>query len=131
MGVYLGVLAGTTPRVPVCGGRVSGAVQRHAYSAGYTAHKGASGQQVVVGHHGAIALNYPEVNAILLEWSLVELLKKIVVNNLGQKEFFINKAVGWALREYSKTEPEWVAAFIAEYREKMAPLSVREASKYI
>ncbi len=30
---------------------------------------------------------------------------------LGSKEFFINKAIGWILREYSKTNPEWVIAF--------------------
>lgn len=34
-----------------------------------------------------------------------ELLEKIIVNNFGSKEFFINKAIGWALRDYSKTNP--------------------------
>ena len=31
---------------------------------------------------------------------------------LGSKEFFINKAIGWALREYSKTDPSWVVDFV-------------------
>ena len=35
-----------------------------------------------------------------------EVLEKILVNNLGQTEFFINKAIGWALRDYSKTNPD-------------------------
>ena len=59
------------------------------------------------------------------------LLEKILVNNFGSDEFFINKAIGWALRDYSKTNPEWVREFINKYKDKMSSLSVREASKYI
>ena len=47
----------------------------------------------------------------------------------GGKEFFINKAIGWALREYSKTHRQQVVDFIAE--NKLHPLSVREGSKYL
>ncbi len=60
-----------------------------------------------------------------------ELLKAILINNFGSKEFFINKAIGWSLREYSKTNPRWVGRFIDTYRSRMAPLSIREASKYL
>ena len=60
-----------------------------------------------------------------------ELLEKIVVNNFGSNEFFINKAIGWSLREYSKTNPNWVRDFINKHRDKMDKLSIREASKYI
>jgi 3-methyladenine DNA glycosylase AlkD len=60
-----------------------------------------------------------------------KLLSLILVNNLGSKEFFINKAIGWSLREYSKTNKEWVKQFITTYRSRMSPLSIREASKYI
>lgn len=59
------------------------------------------------------------------------ILDKILVNNLGDSEFFINKAIGWALRDYSKSNPEWVTKFIEKNRENMANLSLREASKYI
>ena len=59
------------------------------------------------------------------------LLEKILVNNFGSDEFFINKAIGWALRDYSRTNPEWVREFINKYKDKMSSLSVREASKYI
>lgn len=49
---------------------------------------------------------------------------------LGQeKEFFIRKAIGWALREYSKTDREAVRAFLD--RSQLSSLSVREASKYL
>lgn len=60
-----------------------------------------------------------------------ELLEKIIVNNFGSKEFFINKSIGWALRDYSKTNPIWVKEFINKYKNKMDKLSIKEASKYL
>ena len=74
--------------------------------------------------------------AILYQLSLKDkvdkqVLDEILVNNLGDSEFFINKAVGWALRDYSKYNPEWVREFIKKNKENMANLSIREASKYI
>ena len=59
------------------------------------------------------------------------LLEKIIVNNFGSSEFFINKAIGWSLRDYSKTNPEWVRDFINRHYPQMSALSLREASKYI
>lgn len=59
------------------------------------------------------------------------LLEKIIVNNFGSDEFFINKAIGWSLREYSKTNPDWVRDFLNRYSDRMAPLSIREAGKYV
>ena len=41
-----------------------------------------------------------------------ELLEEILINNLGSDEFFINKAIGWSLRDYSKTNPEWVSCLL-------------------
>ena len=74
--------------------------------------------------------------AILYQLSLKDkvdkqILDKILVNNLGDNEFFINKAIGWALRDYSKFNPEWVREFIKKNKANMANLSIREASKYI
>lgn len=46
-----------------------------------------------------------------------------------EKEFFIRKAVGWALRDYSWTRPESVRDFLADHREALSPLSYREAGK--
>ncbi|HEU4895688.1 MAG TPA: DNA alkylation repair protein [Acidimicrobiia bacterium] len=48
-----------------------------------------------------------------------------------EREFFIRKAIGWALRDYARTDPEAVARFVTEHREELSPLSVREASKHI
>ena len=60
-----------------------------------------------------------------------ELLEKIIVNCFDSNEFFINKAIGWALRQYSKIDPNWVKKFIQEYGNRMDDLSIKEASKYI
>jgi 3-methyladenine DNA glycosylase AlkD len=56
------------------------------------------------------------------------LFRDILMHN-ESKEFFIQKAIGWALREYSKTNPEAVQQFID--RENLAPLSKREGLKHI
>ena len=74
--------------------------------------------------------------AILYQLSLKEkvdkqILERILVGNLGDSEFFINKAIGWALRDYSKYNPEWVREFIKKNKDNMANLSIREASKYL
>ena len=102
---------------------------------------------------GSIIARFPETKEIILAWSRdediwlrrlaidhqllrkeetdTELLEKILVNNLGQTEFFINKAIGWALRDYSKTNPDWVREFIERHQIEMAGLSIREGSKYL
>jgi 3-methyladenine DNA glycosylase AlkD len=46
-------------------------------------------------------------------------------------EFFIRKAIGWALREYTKTDHRAVLAFLREHGAELSPLSRREAVKWI
>jgi 3-methyladenine DNA glycosylase AlkD len=58
-----------------------------------------------------------------------EVLGLVIGKTCGTREFFLNKAIGWALREYSKTDAGWVQGFIGSHR--LHPLSVREGSKYI
>ena len=75
-----------------------------------------------------ISLKDPGVDDVMLEWSLDEslwlrrifiihqrhgkektntqLLKKTMEDNLGPQDFFIEKSIGWALRDYSKTDPQ-------------------------
>ena len=60
-----------------------------------------------------------------------EMLAAIILNNLGSDEFFINKAIGWSLREYAKTNPQWVRQFLADYQHQLSALSYREASKHL
>ena len=60
-----------------------------------------------------------------------EFLKRNILNNLNGNEFFINKAIGWALRDYSKYNSDFVREFIDENRENLSTLSIKEASKYL
>ncbi|WP_406370093.1 DNA alkylation repair protein [Streptomyces sp. NBC_00647] len=53
------------------------------------------------------------------------------VRRSGHPDFFIRKAIGWCLREYAKTDPRAVRDFVAAERDRLAPLSVREALKNI
>lgn len=46
-------------------------------------------------------------------------------------EFFIRKAIGWALRQHARVDPGWVRAAVDARREVTAPLSVREATKHL
>lgn len=59
------------------------------------------------------------------------LLETVIENNLGSHEFFVNKAIGWALRDHAKTDPDWVRAFVQMHRDEMDKLSVKEAGKYL
>ncbi|WP_025642087.1 DNA alkylation repair protein [Schnuerera ultunensis] len=103
----------------------------------------------IVGH---VAMEYPEVKKdYLTKWiesnniwlnrvSIIfqlkykektdtQFLSKAILSNSETNDFFINKAIGWALREYSKTNKEWVKNFI--HKNTLHPLSVREGSKYL
>ncbi len=51
--------------------------------------------------------------------------------NLHDKEFFIRKAIGWALRQYARTDPEAVRRFLVDNRADLSPLSFREAAKHL
>ncbi|MGB4973427.1 MAG: DNA alkylation repair protein [Cyclobacteriaceae bacterium] len=55
-----------------------------------------------------------------------ELLAYAIKQLLGSKEFFINKAIGWILRQYSRTNPKWVKSFVRDHP-SLANLSKREA----
>lgn len=48
-----------------------------------------------------------------------------------ERDFFIRKAIGWALRDYAKHDEDKVYAFIVEMRSQLSPLSFREASRHI
>lgn len=102
---------------------------------------------------GGIGLKDDRVDALMEQWSVnddfwlrrvaidhqlgrkeqtkPELLAKIIKNNLDSDEFFIQKAIGWSLRDYSKTNPQWVRGFVKAHRSQMAALSLREACKYL
>ncbi len=101
-----------------------------------------------VGHIVKLDRDYGK--KIMLEWSLsdnmwtnrsailhqlkfkqqtdTELLFHIIKLHSDSKEFFIQKAIGWALREYAKTNPDFVKVFVEEH--PLKPLSKREALKH-
>ncbi|MDN5667796.1 MAG: DNA alkylation repair protein [Renibacterium salmoninarum] len=60
-----------------------------------------------------------------------DLLSATIGANLADPEFFIRKAIGWALRDYAKTNPSWVKAFVTEHIAELSPLSRREALKHL
>ena len=57
------------------------------------------------------------------------LLSHVIKALLGSKEFFINKAIGWILRQYSKTDPNWVKKFVEI--NPLAKLSEKEALRLL
>lgn len=58
-----------------------------------------------------------------------EILSQIILQHAASSEFFIQKSIGWALREYAKTDAEWVQSFVSAHA--LMPLSKREALKNI
>ncbi|WP_061781756.1 DNA alkylation repair protein [Microbacterium hominis] len=57
----------------------------------------------------------------------LDLLTDVIEQNADDPEFFIRKAIGWALRDAARTRPDEVRAFVATHR--LSPLSAREALK--
>jgi 3-methyladenine DNA glycosylase AlkD len=47
----------------------------------------------------------------------------------GHRDFFMRKAIGWALRQYARTDPQAVRDFVQAHRDQLSPLSAREALK--
>jgi len=60
-----------------------------------------------------------------------EMLKYFCEKCLTEESFWIRKAIGWALREYSKTNPSAVRDFVQQNASRMSTVSLREARKYI
>lgn len=60
-----------------------------------------------------------------------QLLTYAIEQNAADKEFFIRKAAGWALREYAKTDEAWVRDFLMTHQQALSPLTIREASKHL
>lgn len=67
-------------------------------------------------------LNYKENTD--LKW----LTDRIMENSMS-KEFFLQKAIGWALRQYSRTNSQWVISFVEEH--ELMPLSKKEALRLL
>jgi 3-methyladenine DNA glycosylase AlkD len=57
------------------------------------------------------------------------LLYDCIAPSLGAREFWLRKAIGWALRQYARTDPGEVRRYVAEHAAELSPLSKREALK--
>lgn len=61
----------------------------------------------------------------------LDLLTEVIEPNLAETGFFLRKAIGWALRSYAWTDPDWVRAYVAAHESRLSGLSRREALKNI
>jgi 3-methyladenine DNA glycosylase AlkD len=61
----------------------------------------------------------------------LDLLTEVIEANLADRELFVRKAIGWALRQYARTDPDWVRAFVLAHETSLSPLSRREAMKHL
>lgn len=59
------------------------------------------------------------------------LLTQAIDANAGDTDFFIRKAIGWALRQYARTDPTWVHTFVDAREDQLSGLSKREARKHL
>jgi 3-methyladenine DNA glycosylase AlkD len=61
----------------------------------------------------------------------LDLLYGCIEPNVGDKDFFIRKAIGWALRTYAWADPDEVVRYVTANRDRLSPLSQREALKNV
>jgi 3-methyladenine DNA glycosylase AlkD len=102
---------------------------------------------------GAIVADHPSAVSTMEEWLVDEdiwLARTAILHQLTYRErtdpdrlfrycltradhrdFFIRKAIGWALRQYARTDPAAVRSFVAAHRDSLSGLSVREATKHL
>ncbi|MFC4949558.1 DNA alkylation repair protein [Pseudonocardia sp. GCM10023141] len=60
----------------------------------------------------------------------LDLLTATIEANVDDPDFFLRKAIGWALRQHAKTDPDWVREFVAQHP-GLSPLSRKEALKHV
>ncbi|MGF1689215.1 DNA alkylation repair protein [Photobacterium japonica] len=102
---------------------------------------------------GPLVLAHPDLASVLVAWreddnmwlrrasllahlkhksqTNVPLLEETILLLAHESEFFIQKAIGWVLREYAKTDPTYVRGFVEAHHAVLSPLSRREALKHI
>ena len=60
-----------------------------------------------------------------------DLLRAAVEANVADSTFWLRKAIGWALRDYARTDPDWVRAEVTRLGDRLSGLSRREATKHL
>jgi 3-methyladenine DNA glycosylase AlkD len=61
----------------------------------------------------------------------LDLLTCAIERNLDDQSFWLRKAIGWALRQYARTDPAWVRAYVETLGPRLSGLSRREATKHL
>ena len=61
----------------------------------------------------------------------LELLQACIEPSLDSKQFFLRKAIGWALRQHAWVDPDWVVSYVSAHEAELSPLSRREALKNV
>ena len=61
----------------------------------------------------------------------LDLLYAVIEPALGSKEFFLRKAIGWALRQHAWTDPKEIRRYVREHEKELSGLSKREALKNV
>jgi len=75
-----------------------------------------------------VAITFQRYKKYPTDW---ELLQAYILRRADSKEFFIQKAAGWALREHSKTAPDDVMDFIGKHESQLSKLTVKEGLKWV
>ena len=108
-----------------------------------------------IAHHlvGAVLMAHPEeATAVMRAWSTDDhlwirrcsilsqgthkdktdpaLLRDCILPSIDDTDFFSRKAIGWALRDYARENPDWVVAFVNEFDGRLSGLTIREALKH-
>lgn len=61
----------------------------------------------------------------------LDLLRHAIEANVDDDSFWLRKAIGWALRQHARTDPDWVRAEVERLGDRLSPLSRREALKHL
>jgi 3-methyladenine DNA glycosylase AlkD len=61
----------------------------------------------------------------------LDLLYEAIERAMDEREFFLRKAIGWALREYAKTDAAAVVRYVRRHAKRLSPLSQREALRRV
>ena len=102
---------------------------------------------------GTMVLNHPALVEVMDDWigsDDIWLARTAIIHQLrfdeltdearlfryadrraADREFFIRKGIGWALRQHARTNPDAVRAFVDERRDRLSGLTIREATKHL
>ena len=60
-----------------------------------------------------------------------DFLHRAIQGSINDNDFFARKAIGWALRQYARSDADWVRSYVDKYQDQLSNLSKREALKHL